>query len=170
VGIDLDLETQPTRGATIVDRARLFVEQLTRHKFVRYCVASAVAVPTGLFVLVFLTGVLGWPGIPANLGSVAVGTIPNYLINRYWTWKQTGKNRLWAEIVPFWVMALLGTVLSTLTVAYADNRWGTPLAMAIAQLAGFGVVWVARFLILDKVMWRVVHDLHPEVDLADEPA
>ena len=34
------------------------------------------------------------------LFALAIGAIPNYLINRYWTWHQTGKNRLWGEVVP----------------------------------------------------------------------
>jgi putative flippase GtrA len=106
---------------------------------------------------------IDWDGVPANLGSVAIGSIPNYLINRYWTWQQSGRNRIWGEIVPFWTMAFLGVVLSTLAVAYADRQWGTPLTIAIAQLSGFGVLWFARFLILDKVMWRVVHD-HLDAD------
>jgi putative flippase GtrA len=144
---------------------REMLAELLRRKFVRYSIASAVAVVVGQSALWFFRLGLGWHGVPANLASVAIGSIPNYTINRYWTWQQRGNNRLWGEIVPFWVMALLGTILSTLFVAFAEQQWGTPLAVSIAQLAGFGTVWFARFLILDKVIWRVVHDLHPEIDL-----
>lgn len=168
MGTNLGLEGRPTRDMTLLDRARQLVVHFTQYKFIRYCIASAVAVVCGQAALFLFAAGLGWPGIPANLGSVAVGAVPNYLINRYWTWQQTGKNRLWGEIVPFWTIAFLGMVLSTLAVDYADNRWGTPLSLAIAQLSGFGVLWFGRFLILDKVMWRVIHDLHPEVELADQ--
>lgn len=157
MGIDLELIRKPPRELVV---------ELTRLKFVRYSTASAVAVVVSQVALVIFNAGLGWSGVRANLMSVVIASIPNYLINRHWTWQQTGPNRLWTEIVPFWVMALLGTILSTLAVDYADGRWGTPLAVGIAQLSGFGVLWVARFVILDKVMWQVVHDLHPEV--ADE--
>jgi putative flippase GtrA len=164
VGIKLELAGKPVAAY----RPRELVVALTTTKFIRYSIASLVAVTCGQIALWTLTLGLDWDGVPANLGSVAVGSVPNYLINRYWTWQQSGRNRLWTEIVPFWTMAFLGVVLSTFAVAYADDEWGTPLAIALAQLSGFGVLWFARFLILDKVMWRVVHD-HLDAD-AEVPA
>ena len=132
-------------------------------KLAKYSAASLVAVPVGLSVFVVLNGPLGWGPIAANLVSVSIGAIPNYLINRRWTWHQTGKNRLWGEVVPFWVMSGLGALVSLWTVNYADNRWHNTTYNAIAQLVGFGIVWLAKFLVLDKLMWRIV----PVEDPAD---
>lgn len=171
------MDTQSPRSQRLVDslQASPIIRRLDEHlqrrptikKLVRYSLASVVAVIVGQTVLVLSYGPLPW--FAANLVSVMAGTIPNYLINRYWTWQQTGKNRLWGEIIPFWVMSVLGMILSFIAVGYADNRWGTTIAVQIAQLSGFGVVWIAKFLILDKVMWRIVHDLHPELDETGEP-
>jgi putative flippase GtrA len=139
-------------------------------KLLKYSSASFAGLVVGQSVLaLFYTG-LGWGAIAANLVSVSIGAIPNYLINRYWTWHQTGRNRLWGEIVPFWVMSFLGMVVSLFTVAYAEDRWGTGLAVAIAQVAGFGVLWVAKFLVLDKVMWRIVHEIQPDVAIDEAEA
>jgi putative flippase GtrA len=134
-------------------------------KLVKYSSASAAGVVVGQATLIFCLEALEWPALLANLASVTLGAIPNYTINRYWTWQQSGKNRLWTEVIPFWTMSAAGAVLSMLAVAFADHQWGTTLAVAIANLAGFGVLWVAKFLVLDKIMWRVVHDLHPEVEV-----
>lgn len=139
-------------------------------KLVKYSSASFAGLVVGQSVLaLFYTG-LGWGAIASNLVSVTFGAIPNYLINRYWTWHQTGKNRLWGEVVPFWVMSFLGMVVSLFTVAYAEDRWGTGLAIAIAQVAGFGVLWLAKFLVLDKVMWRIVHEIQPDVAIDEAEA
>ena len=141
-------------------------------KLLKYSSASfagLVVGPVGARDL--LQPVLGWGAIPANLVSVAIGAIPNYAINRYWTWHQTGKNRLWGEVVPFWAMS----------VARHDrcrcSRWPTPrtagapaLAIALAQLAGFGVLWLAKFLVLDKVMWKIVHEIQPDVAIDEAEA
>ena len=67
-------------------------------------------------------------------------------------------------------MAFLGMVLSLFAVAYAEDRWGTGLAIALAQLAGFGVLWLAKFLILDKVMWKIVHEIQPDVAIDEAEA
>jgi putative flippase GtrA len=140
----------------------------TIRKLMKYSMASVVAVAVGQPVLWICFGPLG--AIPANLVSVSAGAVPNYLINRRWTWQQTGKNRLWGEVVPFWVMSALGMVLSLWAVWYAERRWDTTVAVAIAQLAGFGVLWLAKFVVLDKVMWRIVHDLQPEVAIDEAEA
>jgi putative flippase GtrA len=139
-------------------------------KLLKYSTASVVAVSVGQPVFWIFDGALGWPAIPANLVSVSCGAVPNYLINRRWTWHQTGKNRLWGEVVPFWVMSALGMILSVVAVYYADQRWDSTVINSIAQLAGFGVLWIAKFLVLDKVMWRIVHEIQPEVAIDEAEA
>ena len=139
-------------------------------KLLKYSSASFAGLIVGQSVLaLFYTG-LGWGAIPSNLVSVAIGAIPNYTINRYWTWHQTGKNRLWGEVVPFWVMSFLGMVLSLFAVAYAEDRWDTGLAIAIAQVTSFGVLWLAKFLVLDKIMWKIVHEIQPDVAIDEAEA
>lgn len=146
-------------------RLRALLRTPLIQKLVKYSAASAAGVVVGQVTLIFCLEALEWPALAANLASVTLGCVPNYTINRYWTWQQSGQNRLWGEVVPFWSMAAAGAILSMLAVAFADHQWGTTLAVAIANLAGFGVLWVAKFLVLDKLMWRVVHDLHPEVEI-----
>ena len=142
----------------------------TFRKLAKYSTASLVAMAVGQPVFWICDGLLGWDAVVANLVSVSAGAVPNYLINRRWTWSQTGKNRLWGEVVPFWVMSALGLMLSLIAVNYADDRWGSTAINAIAQLSGFGVLWLAKFLILDKVMWKVIHDLEPDVAIDEAEA
>ena len=142
----------------------------TIKKLLKYSMASMVGVAVGQPVLWIFYGLLDWAAVPANLASVTAGAVPNYLINRRWTWHQTGKNRLWGEVVPFWTMSALGMILSLWAVSYAEDRWDTTVAVAIAQLSGFGVVWLAKFLVLDKVMWKIVHELQPDVAIDEAEA
>lgn len=137
-------------------------------KLIKYSFASAAGVVTDATVLVVAREVFDQSFMTAHLLGVGIATIPNYTINRYWTWQQSGKNRLWGEVIPFWVMALLGFVLSTLFVAYADDQWGTTFAVLAANLSGFGVLWVAKFVVLDKLMWKMVSE-HMDVEETGEP-
>jgi hypothetical protein len=41
---------------------------------------------------------------------------------------------------------------------------------SIAQLSGFGVLWLAKFFVLDKVMWRIVHEIQPDVAIDEAEA
>ncbi|MGH9211154.1 MAG: GtrA family protein [Acidimicrobiales bacterium] len=146
---------------------RLGLRSPTLLKLLRYSSASVVAVTTYLIILVVGHDVVGLSEMGSHLIAVCLSSIPNYLINRYWTWEQQGKNRLWGEVVPFWVMALLGFLLSLVFVAWVDDRSDASWAVAAANLSAFGVLWVAKFVVLDKLMWRVVHELHPELELAE---
>jgi putative flippase GtrA len=142
----------------------------TVRKLAKYSGASVVAVCVGQPVFWICNGLLGWDAVVSNLVSVSAGAIPNYTINRRWTWSQSGKNRLWGEVVPFWAMSALGVVFSLLAVHYADQRWHSTAINAMAQLFGFGVLWLAKFFVLDKLMWRIVHDLQPDVAIDEAEA
>ena len=122
-------------------------------KLVRYAAASAVGVTIGQSCLFFFDAVLEDPSALANLLAVAISSIPAYLINRYWVWQKNDRNDLRREVVPFWGMAFLGLLLSTAAVVLVDERTDWRPAIQAANLAGFGVLWVAKFLVLDKVLF-----------------
>jgi putative flippase GtrA len=106
--------------------------------------------------------VLKWPWALANITAVALGTIPTYTISRRWVWQKTGKSNLYAEIVPFWVMSFLGLLLSTIAVIWLEARYPDNRLLAnVGNIIGFGVLWIAKFFVLDRVLFKVTHE-HPE--------
>lgn len=135
-------------------------------KQIRYSMVSVVAVVTGQTVLVICSAILDFSPVWANVTSVMIGTVPSYLLNRAWVWGKRGSHHFWREVAPFWFIALLGLGFSTLAVHLASG-WSdaTPVVMA-ANLGAFGILWVAKFLFLDAVLFKVEEILDPE----DEPA
>jgi putative flippase GtrA len=122
-------------------------------KLVRYSMASVVGVVLGQSLLLLANKGFDWSAVVANLFAVVVSTGPVYLVNRYWVWQKKDKNSLRKEMVPFWGMALAGLALSSLFVWFVGNRTESSLAIAAANLAGFGVLWVAKFVVLEKVLF-----------------
>lgn len=131
-------------------------ERTLVHKLAKYSAASLVGVTVGQSCLYLFYEVLDLPGIVANLLAVAISSIPAYLINRYWVWQKRDRNSLRREVVPFWGMAFLGLILSSIAVAVVDDRTDSALAIAVANMAGFGVLWVAKFIVLDKVLFAEI--------------
>ena len=82
-----------------------------------------------------------------------VSAIPAYLVNRRWVWGKQGSHSISREIVPFWAYSFFGLALSTIAVAVADARWHTHLAVSLANIAAFGVLWAAKFVLLDRWMF-----------------
>ncbi len=122
-------------------------------KALRYCGVSAVNVMVGMTMLALCYSVLGWPAVAANLAAWIVGTVPAYLLSRAWVWQQSGTHRMGSEMILFWMMALAGLVLSSVTVGLVDRYTDSALLVLAGNFIAYGAVWVAKYLFLDKVMW-----------------
>jgi putative flippase GtrA len=129
-------------------------------KLLRYSLASVVSVAVSQGVLFAAFGLLHWPARTANVVACAVGTVPSYHLNRTWTWGRRGRSRLWGEVMPFWMLAFLGLALSTwatgvasATAHAAASPLSTTLAVMSAALAAFGVLWVGRFLLFNRLLF-----------------
>ena len=122
-------------------------------RLMRYAGVSVISVVLGQTLLFVFYQLMNWDAIVANLAAAAVGALPAYLLNRYWVWGKSGQNQLWAEIVPFWAMALLGAAISTLTIALVRNWSDFWLAINGASLFAFGLVWIAKYFVLDSLLF-----------------
>ena len=132
----------------------------------KYTMVSIISVIVGqsLLVLAFLG--FHWSAVTANLFAVGISAIPSYYLNRAWAWGKRGRSHLLKEVVPFWGMAFLGLALSTVFVHvaedFAQDFSRTRLVQTViingAALAAFGVLWIAKFVILNKLMFKT----HPD--------
>ncbi len=123
-------------------------------KLFRYCSVSAFNVVFGQSLLWLFYSALDWRAWLANLLAVTISAGPAYWMSRHWVWEQTGAHSVRAEIAPFWGMAFLGLVISTVATEAADRRWHSGLAVQGASIASFGVVWLFKFFILEHVLWK----------------
>jgi putative flippase GtrA len=133
-----------------------------KERLLKYVAASVIGVITGTSLLLFFLEVVGLDPVPANIVSVTISSVPAYLINRYWVWEKKDSHSLKREIVPFWTMAFLGLLLSTLMVDYAQDHTDNSLAILLANLGGFGILWVAKFFVLDKFLFAATPEEHLE--------
>jgi putative flippase GtrA len=142
-------------------------------KLFRYSCASVVAVAVSVVCLVILNGVIGLSAWLASTLSTAIAAVPNYEMNRKWAWGKTGRSHLWKEVVPFWALAFLGWAVSTISVHLMENyahshhfsHLMSTASVTIVYVAAFGVLWVAKFIIFNKVLFvHHLEDLPPELD------
>lgn len=123
-------------------------------KLIRFGAVSAFNVVFGQAILYSAQVTVGLAPVPANVLAVSVGSIPAYILSRYWVWNKRGKNHIMKEVVPFWTLALLGFALSTAAVWFVDARWDpSPLIINLTNLVAFGVIWLAKFVVLDRVLF-----------------
>jgi putative flippase GtrA len=123
-------------------------------KGVKFLTVSAFNVVFGQCLLVLANAGFGWSFVPSNFFAVGISAGPAYVLSRYWVWQKRGKSHFWKEVVPFWGLAFLGLVISTILVAMAENYSDMTLVLMGTNLLAFGCVWVAKFFILDRVLFR----------------
>ena len=126
-------------------------------KLIRFGVVSAFNVVFGQSLLLIAQTVFDWSAVASNIFSVSISAGPAYFFSRYWVWQKRSKNHFMREVVPFWSLAILGLLLSTVAVWYVQQQWDPhPLVINLTNLSAFGVVWVSKFVILDRVLFK--HD------------
>ena len=96
-----------------------------------------------------------------NVIATVVASVPAYYLNRTWTWGKSGKSNVWREVVPFWAVAFVGLVLSTVAVGVAAHNYdrittshiGKAIIINFANLSTYGCIWVGRYFIFNKFMF-----------------
>jgi putative flippase GtrA len=137
-------------------------------KQLRYAGVSVVFVPLGQIMIQVLAATV-YANTPnnftwASITAAAIGTVPNFFANKYLVWKETSSENLRTQVLVFWVAAMLGVGLATLLTYLVEQQVhnktsGVVEAVAVffAQLIGFGIVWIGRYLILDRWLFKVTH-------------
>ncbi|MBW3669248.1 MAG: GtrA family protein [Actinobacteria bacterium] len=136
-------------------------------KALRYSLVSVVSVAVSQTSLFLFFAVGHWTAKSANIAACSIGGIPSYYLNRRWAWGKKGRSHFWKEIVPFWTLAFIGLALSTLAVdvaeswahEIADSRLLQGMIVNAASFGAFGVLWVAKFFLFNKVIFVQDDDL-----------
>jgi putative flippase GtrA len=142
-------------------------------KKLRYAGVSLVFVPVGQ-ILIQVLGRFAFDRdyTKASLVSAAILTLPNFFANKFFVWRNTNREKLRTQVIVFWFAAMLGVALATgLTWLVERNvadksAWVESGAVFLAQLTGFGLVWVGRFIVLDRWLFKATH--HGAEPTADE--
>jgi len=131
-------------------------------QLVRYAAVSIVSTTVSQIVLASLVATRSTTAAWANIIATLVGVVPSFELNRRWVWGRTGRRSMAKEVVPFVAISAAGLALSTLAVA-VTSRWADArqlsdamrtMSVQAASLFAFGVVWVAQFVLLDRVLFR----------------
>ena len=104
-------------------------------------------------LLVIFVGLMEHDPTWSNVAAVMITAVPVFFLNKHWVWNADGKVSFRREILPFWVFTGLGLLLSTLLVDVAQAISDSTLLVMMANLTGFGILWVAKFLFLDQIMF-----------------
>jgi len=140
-------------------------EQLASHRYGALVIKIGKYIAGSLFATVlsevtFLI-VLAATG-NTTLGTVIgwfVGAVPNYYLNRTWTWGRRGRSDFVREVLPYVGIILLTLVVASITTdlaqryqtAVSQTHWVQVLFVGAVFLVTYGVMAVLRFVLLERL-------------------
>ena len=141
-----------------MDQVKARVQAIEWWRALRYSGVSVIATLCTQVLLFVGHAGLGVGATAMNVTAVMLTSIPAYLLNRRWVWGLGGPSSLRREILPFWAFTVAGLVLSTVAVTAVAAVTDSAAAVSFANITAFGVLWVARFFVLDDVVFSVGHE------------
>ncbi|MGI8522995.1 MAG: GtrA family protein [Nocardioides sp.] len=140
-------------------------------KVLRYFGGSVVATACSELAFVVLYGPLDVGTTWASVLGWLAGAVPNYWLNRAWTWQRSGRPSFRRELLPYLViigvtLALATGVTHGLDALLRSAGTSASLRVTLVAVAFFGVyvvMFVLRFLLLDRLFARLAaqEDPHP---------
>ncbi len=142
-----------------------------RRRVWRYVLTSVVATVVSETTLlgVYGAGVLdaGAAAVVANL----TGTLPSYLMSRYWIWPEADRRRAGRQVALYWAVSAVSLAVSSgvtgMAAAHAPaGRVAHLLVVAFVYVGIYGVLWLAKFAAYQLVLFRpaVVAPVETAVD------
>ena len=107
----------------------------------------------------------------SSIASTLLGAIPSYILNRYWAFGKKAKNSFMGEILPYFIMAVIGLVFSTWSSDFADSHktivGSSHFAQVIfvdgAYFGSFAVLWVAKYIFMKRILFSIADSPAPVV-------
>jgi putative flippase GtrA len=145
--------TSPAPEERTVNRQRI-------RTLVSFGASSVIATVCSEVVLILCYGVLGISPSIASVIAWFAGAVPNFFVNRAWTWQRRGRPSLRGELLPYAgivLVTLLIAMLATHGVARATADAEHSVRTALVAITYFGVyvlMFLVRFVLFQRLYGR----------------
>jgi len=129
-------------------------------RITRYTVGSVVAVATSevAFAVCYASGI---GTTPSSVIAFVVGALPNWVLNRRWAWRRTGRLDLWREVVGYALTSVVSLVASAAATGWTSGRVHElthdhtlrVVLVTASYLATYAVLFVAKFVLYERVIF-----------------
>jgi len=128
-----------------------------------YVAGSGVAAVSSEGALLLCYGLLHLSPALSSVLAWLAGAVPNYWLNRSWTWERRGRPSLRREVLPYAAIVLATVALAALATKAVDH-WlrdaSSSSATRVLLVGGtflgvYVVMFVLRYLLLDRLFGRL---------------
>ena len=150
------VEPEAPAGAPI---ARAYRLPAGVRRISRYLLTSGVSTVVSEVTLIAVLAIRLLPAPAAAMAATATGGMVSYVLSRYWIWADADRRRAGLQLALYWAVTVAGRLLAAAaTDLAADHARGAHPARvaeaAAAYLATYGLLWIAKFLVYQRVIFR----------------
>jgi putative flippase GtrA len=154
-------------------RVRERLDSPERRKFAKYAFASVISVIITQVILFFCFYALRMSGGKSAFIASSIAAVPSFYLNRNWVWGKSGRSHLRKEVLPFWVMVVIGLVFSSLAGRYADvlgrdltdSHFLRSVIVTGSNIGAFGILWILKYIIFNRILFaHHPEDMDPALD------
>lgn len=125
----------------------------------RYLLTSGVSTAVSEATLIAVLAIRLLPAPAAAMAATVTGGMISYVLSRYWIWADADRRRAGLQLALYWAVTVAGMLLAAAATDLAsDHATGAHAARvaeaAAAYLATYGLLWVAKFLVYQRVIFR----------------
>jgi putative flippase GtrA len=145
---------QPPIGFAGQRRIRVNLRRLFRYGATS---GLALGVSELTLVVVYASGVAG--AALASLIANISGTVPSYLLSRYWIWSDSDRKKPGRQVALYWLtsavsMALTSGAMALIADASPKGRRTHVIVVGIGFVFVSAFLWIAKYLVYQRVIFR----------------
>lgn len=125
----------------------------TRSRAIRFLGITVVTAALGQLLIFTFFAILGWPALLANATAVLIVAVVGFFLSLRFVWVDADPNDRALQISVFLGMSVLGLLVSSAAVHLVTLRIDHVLAANLGSFLGYGIAWLVRFFVLDRVIF-----------------
>ena len=138
---------------------RLVPNRIRHHitRLFRYTATSGIALGVSEIVLIALFWSKTSNATVSAMIATLAGTVPSYLLSRYWIWAKASRTRVGRQVVLYWLTSLLAMAITSVATGLITTLAPKHHHVLFAS-SGFLfmniVLWLTKYVIYQKVIFK----------------
>jgi putative flippase GtrA len=125
----------------------------------RYSATSLFSLGISEVCLVALAAKTGLGATSVALIANITGTVPSYLLSRYWIWSEADRRRTGRQVALYWLTSLVSMVISSFTTGAVAHQVHVHHVLRLVLLGAVYLVvslvlWVAKYVAYQTLIFR----------------
>lgn len=119
-------------------------------RVLRFLALTAFGAPVNFCLYALLLQFTAASAAAATVLAALCVIVPKFVLSKYWVWKQNSSNNLRQEVLIYFAVTASSLAFATYVGWLLERQGATNAMLVFANLGSFTLMWVLRFVVLDR--------------------